>query len=109
LIASESEGLSGADLQAVVYNAHLDVVQASIAEEHDSDGHEVVNKGKGKGKSSAAAGKGEAMEKGVPNGRLSDKKENTVGWIQIAPKGDLKGDPALVARVSCPACEIEQS
>jgi len=31
ILAREAEGFSGADLQAMVYNAHLDVVHASIA------------------------------------------------------------------------------
>jgi peroxin-1 len=30
-IAAETDGLSGADLQAILYNAHLEVVQSSIA------------------------------------------------------------------------------
>jgi len=30
-LASETENLSGADLQALVYNAHLDVVHSSIS------------------------------------------------------------------------------
>ncbi|KAF8160874.1 P-loop containing nucleoside triphosphate hydrolase protein [Crassisporium funariophilum] len=32
-IAGKTEGFSGADLQALLYNAHLDVIHASIAEE----------------------------------------------------------------------------
>jgi len=31
VLAREAEGFSGADLQAMVYNAHLDVVHSSIA------------------------------------------------------------------------------
>lgn len=31
VLARKAEGFSGADLQAMVYNAHLDVVHASIA------------------------------------------------------------------------------
>lgn len=30
-LATETEGFSGADLQALLYNAHLDVVHSSIA------------------------------------------------------------------------------
>ena len=30
-LAAETEGFSGADLQALLYNAHLDVVHSSIA------------------------------------------------------------------------------
>lgn len=31
-IASKTEGFSGADLQALLYNAHLDVIHSSISE-----------------------------------------------------------------------------
>lgn len=31
-IASRTEGFSGADLQALLYNAHLDVIHSSISE-----------------------------------------------------------------------------
>ncbi|KJA20005.1 hypothetical protein HYPSUDRAFT_204070 [Hypholoma sublateritium FD-334 SS-4] len=37
-IASRTAGFSGADLQALMYNAHLDVIHASIAEAVPSDG-----------------------------------------------------------------------
>ena len=30
-VAAETEGFSGADLQALLYNAHLDVIRSSIA------------------------------------------------------------------------------
>ncbi len=31
-VASKTEGFSGADLQALLYNAHLDVIHSAIAE-----------------------------------------------------------------------------
>ncbi len=37
-IASRTEGFSGADLQALMYNAHLDVIHSFIAEAAPSDG-----------------------------------------------------------------------
>lgn len=37
-IASRTAGFSGADLQALMYNAHLDVIHSSIAEAAPSDG-----------------------------------------------------------------------
>ena len=36
-IASATEGFSGADLQALVYNAHLEAVHASISDKTDED------------------------------------------------------------------------
>lgn len=61
-IASKTEGFTGADLQALVYNAHLDVVHASIAEQ--------------------------SQKKGQPNGDGGSKthKEDLVKYRQIAPK-----------------------
>lgn len=32
-VASKTEGFTGADLQALLYNAHLDVIHSAIAEE----------------------------------------------------------------------------
>lgn len=47
----ETEGFSGADLQAVVYNAHLEVVHASIAHAvHAPESGKGKERGKGKGK-----------------------------------------------------------
>lgn len=43
-IASRTEGFSGADLQALMYNAHLDVIHSSIAEATPSDGPTSTNK-----------------------------------------------------------------
>ncbi|KAK7057474.1 putative peroxisomal biogenesis AAA ATPase pex1 [Favolaschia claudopus] len=37
-IAASTEGYSGADLQALMYNAHLEVVHSSIANKHVDDG-----------------------------------------------------------------------
>jgi peroxin-1 len=31
-VASKTEGFSGADLQALLYNAHLDVIHSAVAE-----------------------------------------------------------------------------
>jgi peroxin-1 len=59
-IASKTQGLSGADLQALVYNAHLDVVHASIAEQ--------------------------SQKKPVPNGNKGGaSKEDPVKYRQVAP------------------------
>ncbi|WVO15893.1 hypothetical protein L204_103558 [Cryptococcus depauperatus] len=47
VIANETEGYSGADLQAVVYNAHLDVVHSSLDQDKEhkesKDGSQMVN------------------------------------------------------------------
>ncbi|KAH8109796.1 AAA-domain-containing protein [Phellopilus nigrolimitatus] len=58
-LASATEGYSGADLQAVIYNAHLEVVHSTLAD------HSSESKGKGKGKEQMSAdvedvGEGEA-------------------------------------------------
>ena len=69
-LAAESEGFSGADLQAVVYNAHLDVVHASIADAEVTEG---ASKGKGKGK-------GKTMENGPEKAKRN--------YRQVVPKED---------------------
>jgi peroxin-1 len=98
MIAAETEGLSGADLQAVVYNAHLDVVQASIADvqEEESASEEPKSKGKGKGKAVEGKEKGKITD-GFVNGDVTKVKSK--GWKQVAPKGAPE-IPGLSARVS---------
>jgi peroxin-1 len=75
-IASDTEGYSGADLQAIMYNAHLEVVHASIAEEAEVGGRKESGEGKGKGK-----GKG---KEGVVH-----VAEKARAWTQIAPVEDV--------------------
>lgn len=91
-IARRTEGFSGADLQAVVYNAHLEAVQAVIAEEvrrREEAPEETPGKntqdaidfldfaysgsgGKGKGKG-AAAPSSSAVARGKERARLMEK------------------------------------
>lgn len=108
-IASETEGLSGADLQAVVYNAHLEVVQASIAGMDEGGGVAQQEKGKGKGKGKAVEvdgkgpvngeGKGKAGGQGrVEEARSAGEKKRKM-WTQVAPEG-ADEMPGLAARVS---------
>ena len=89
-IAEQTEGLSGADLQAVVYNAHLEVVQETLAanEEGKERGKGKAVEGKGKGKGKAGASVAEVAE-------LPARK-----WKQIAPVRSEAAD--LSARVSIP-------
>ena len=47
-IAEETVGFSGADLQAVIYNAHLDVVHSSVLTGEESESPNSSRKGKGK-------------------------------------------------------------
>jgi peroxin-1 len=94
-IASETEGLSGADLQAVVYNAHLEVIQASIA---DIGEEETPSKGKGKGKGKEVDGKGKSKGKSNTEEK-TPKAEKKRMWKQIAPEGGHEV-PGLAARVS---------
>ena len=97
MIAAETEGLSGADLQAVVYNAHLEVVQASIADLQEPDESEQP-KSKGKGK--ASDGKSKAKGNGQSNGDAPKSKQpKNTGWKQVAPEG-MADLPGLSARVS---------
>lgn len=57
-LAEDTEGFSGADLQALVYNAHLDVVHAVLNRPEEEE-----PKGKGKGKAvDNGKGKGKAVE-----------------------------------------------
>lgn len=53
-LAHDTEGFSGADLQALVYNAHLDVVHSVLNKPEDEP--------KSKGKASEGKGKGKAVE-----------------------------------------------
>ncbi|ORY27869.1 P-loop containing nucleoside triphosphate hydrolase protein [Naematelia encephala] len=52
-IATATEGFSGADLQAVIYNAHLAVVHASISVSVQEEELKILAKSKGKGKGKA--------------------------------------------------------
>jgi peroxin-1 len=99
-IAAETDGLSGADLQAMLYNAHLEVVQSSIAAwdvEKGIDGG-VAEKAKDKGKSK---GKGKAAENGGP---VSDKPTVSSIFRQLAPVEELSRQEraTMESRVSCP-------
>ncbi|BEI91794.1 uncharacterized protein CcaverHIS019_0406140 [Cutaneotrichosporon cavernicola] len=62
-LAVDTEGFSGADLQALVYNAHLDVVHSLLnkPEDEPSGKGKAVDKGKGK---AVDKGKGKAVEDG---------------------------------------------
>ena len=59
VLASASEGYSGADLQAVIYNAHLDVVHRTLEEKRVGGDKKGKRKGKCCGRSSAQSGKHE--------------------------------------------------
>jgi len=84
-IAAQSQGYSGADLQAVVYNAHLEVVHASI-----DSAMEVKGKGKGKGKAGA-------MEK-IPE--KARKNYRQIAPEEDADSGSLAERAAMTSRVS---------
>ncbi|WWD18315.1 hypothetical protein CI109_102765 [Kwoniella shandongensis] len=72
-VASKTEGFSGADLQGLVYGAHLEVVHSSL--DHNSkEGQEVGSTGKGKGKG-----------KEVENGG-ADVANKEKGYRQVAPE-----------------------
>lgn len=79
-IAAETEGFSGADLQAVMYNAHLEVVQASIADMSIGDSLPKADKGKGKAN---GKGKGKAAVNGDHDTRSAQAKDN---FRQISPE-----------------------
>src|SRR5690606_30755724 len=49
-VASRCEGYSGADLHAVLYNAHLEAVHAAIEEAEEKEHAKAEQGGKGKGK-----------------------------------------------------------
>ena len=51
-LARGTEGYSGADLQALVYNAHLDAVHETLAEQEQQE--QVAKMGKGKEKEKAS-------------------------------------------------------
>lgn len=96
-IAAETEGFSGADLQAVMYNAHLEVVQASIASISigDSGGETAsTNKGKGKGKAKANG----------HSDKVTVSHPPTETFRQIAPEEplDRQSRNAMAQRVRVP-------
>jgi len=103
-IAAETEGLSGADLQAVVYNAHLEVVQASIADINEEETSSVgKGKGKGKGKEADGKSKGRDSSHGGEDKPKVEKKRKT--WMQVAPEGaeEIHGLAARVSRSAAAA------
>ncbi|KAI0363690.1 AAA-domain-containing protein [Pilatotrama ljubarskyi] len=57
-LAEETEGFSGADLQALVYNAHLEVIHDTISSGSQASEESSKGKGKGNGASTAAGGEG---------------------------------------------------
>ncbi|KAK8858426.1 hypothetical protein IAR55_002653 [Kwoniella newhampshirensis] len=67
-IASETEGFSGADLQGLVYGAHLEVVHSSLDDSKGRAEAASIGKGKGKGKE-----------------EVNGKKEHK-GYRQVAPE-----------------------
>lgn len=68
-LAHDTEGFSGADLQALVYNAHLDVVHSVLNKpEEEPKGKGKAVEGKGKGKAVEDSGKGKGKGKDVANG-----------------------------------------
>jgi len=96
-ISLETEGFSGADLQALVYNAHLEVVHSSIASAAELAGEKralpngnVKTNGKKKGK-------GKARDKGVSDGEVND--DTNTKYTQIAPREDVatKADRAAMS------------
>ncbi|ORX40268.1 P-loop containing nucleoside triphosphate hydrolase protein [Kockovaella imperatae] len=105
LIAHDTEGFSGADLQAIMYNAHLEVVQSSVRDlersEINEDHTEIRRKGKGKGKANGHVPKPE------PNAKR--------GWKQIAPlDAEHDSDAArrldeLVSRLSASQSRTEEN
>ncbi|GMK53828.1 hypothetical protein CspeluHIS016_0104140 [Cutaneotrichosporon spelunceum] len=86
-LALDTEGFSGADLQALVYNAHLDVVHTVLnAPEDEPKGKgKAVDKGKGKavdkgkGKAVEDDGKGKAKE---ANGSAEPSKAKAYHQLQ---------------------------
>ena len=87
-LASASEGYSGADLQAVIYNAHLDVVHRTLEEKR------VGGDKKGKRKGKAKEGSEEEVQG-------SEKKSQYVifgGDKDTAPRSKAEED-ALQKRV----------
>lgn len=68
-LAEDTEGFSGADLQALVYNAHLDVVHSVLNKEEE----EVEGKGKSKAveNNGSGKGKGKAIEDGEAGSQLA--------------------------------------
>lgn len=55
-MALATEGFSGADLQALIYNAHLEVVHATLADKRSNADGKGNGKGKGKAKEMESSG-----------------------------------------------------
>lgn len=80
-LAADTDGLSGADLQALVYNAHLDVVHSVLNKPEE----EPVANGKGKGKAvDNGKGKGKAVDSEL-NGSAAPEPVNKTPYRQLQP------------------------
>lgn len=95
-ISFDSEGFSGADLQAMMYNAHLEVIHAQIdnvsADKGKSNGTEEKSKSKNKGK-----GKGKAVEEdneGHQFEKVEEKESSVVGYKAIPEQTGSRAEKA---------------
>lgn len=106
-VAQDAEGFSGADLQAMMYNAHLEAVHAEIAGTASPAGE---TKGKGTQRQGGGKGKGKAPE--GENGEDEDvaKAKGREGCVDVDARvwpdsGGSRADRAAVnARVSLLLC-----
>ncbi|KAK4686120.1 peroxin-1, partial [Tremellales sp. Uapishka_1] len=85
-LAHVTEGFSGADLQALVYNAHLEVVHASISASAEEKEHKQAGQAKGKGK-------GKALVNGGP-------EKIKLNHRQVAPVDEKAASNAQKAEVT---------
>lgn len=112
-ISFDTDGFSGADLQAMMYNAHLEVIHAQIDGAAGAKGRGQANgssgdggkgkgkeKGKGKGKGKGKAVDGEAGE--TVEVRREEVAEETVGFRSFPEQTGSRAEKAASdARVSC--------
>ena len=94
VIAHNTQGYSGADLQAIMYNAHLDVVQSSLSV---SNGQALSAHGEAAHAQGKAKGKGKAKANGDVPHKPTIKPRRL--WKQVAPSEQVD-DPEAVRRVS---------
>lgn len=89
---SDTDGFSGADLQALMYNAHLEVVHASISATTAETSSENFSKGKGKGKAKA--------DDSVQNGSAPKRNHRQIIPLQLDEPVSVSERAAFSARVS---------
>lgn len=96
-IAQRTEGYSGADLQAVVYNAQLEAIHDVLG---DTDLGDPTKSASAGGKKSSSSGGKSSKDKGIPeftHFRYGDPEPDTLGTASAHSTSSLATERALIA------------